>query len=55
VKGYLDYPEQIKKNYFTHRAIDTYTDANETFRISKHRLHKRYGHYSEIVIVNIFV
>jgi acyl carrier protein phosphodiesterase len=49
-KDYLDYPEQIKKGIILHRAIDTYTDANKTFRISKHRLHKRYGHYSGVIV-----
>ena len=47
---YLDYPEQIKKGIILHRYIDTFTDANETFRISKHRLHKRYGHYSGVIV-----
>lgn len=47
---YLDYPEQIKKGIILHRYIDTFTDANETFRISKHRLHERYGHYSGVIV-----
>ena len=47
---YLDYPEEIKKGIILHRYIDTFTDANETFRISKHRLHKRYGHYSGVIV-----
>ena len=29
---YLDYPEEIKKGIILHRDIDTFTDANETFR-----------------------
>jgi len=48
--NYLDYPEEIKKGILLHRYIDTFTDANETFRISKHRLHKRYGHYSGVIV-----
>ena len=47
---YLDYPEEIKKGIILHRYIDTFTDANETFRISKHRLHQRYGHYSGVIV-----
>ncbi|WP_026715580.1 ACP phosphodiesterase [Flavobacterium gelidilacus] len=47
---YLDYPEQIKKGIILHRYIDTFTDANEIFRISKHRLHERYGHYSGVIV-----
>lgn len=47
---YLDFPEEIKKGILLHRAIDTFTDANETFRISKHRLHERYGHYSGVIV-----
>lgn len=52
-KNYLDYPKEIQKGIILHRAIDTFTDAHKIFRISKHRLHKRYGHYSG-VIVDIF-
>ncbi|WP_339837874.1 acyl carrier protein phosphodiesterase [uncultured Flavobacterium sp.] len=47
---YLDYPQEIKKGIILHRYIDTFTDANETFRISKHRLHERYGHYSGVIV-----
>lgn len=47
---YLDYPDEIKKGIILHRYIDTFTDANETFRISKHRLHERYGHYSGVIV-----
>lgn len=47
---YLDYPEEIKKGIILHRYIDTFTDANEIFRISKHRLHERYGHYSGVIV-----
>lgn len=48
--NYLNYPSAIKKGIILHRAIDTFTDANETFRISKHRLHERYGHYSGVIV-----
>lgn len=47
---YLNFPDEIKKGIILHRAIDTFTDANTIFRISKHRLHERYGHYSGVII-----
>lgn len=47
---YLNYPSEIKKGILLHRYIDTFTDANLTFRISKHRLHERYGHYSGVIV-----
>ena len=47
---YLNYPDEIKKGIILHRYIDTFTDANEIFRISKHRLHERYGHYSGVIV-----
>ena len=52
-RDYLIFPEQVKKGILLHRQIDTFTDAHPTFRISKHRLHENYGHYSG-VIVDIF-
>ena len=54
--------DHIKGNQFTHldtkiqqgiklhRQIDTYTDAHKITRISKRRLHKRYGLFSGIII-----
>jgi acyl carrier protein phosphodiesterase len=47
---YLNYPDEIKKGIILHRYIDTFTDANKTFRISKQRLHERYGHYSGVIV-----
>ena len=47
---YLNYPHEIKKGIILHRYIDTFTDANDIFRISKHRLHERYGHYSGVIV-----
>lgn len=49
-KDYEHFPEDIKKGILLHRAIDTFTDAHAVFRISKHRLHERYGHYSGVII-----
>lgn len=44
------YSEDIQKGIYLHRAIDTFTDANEIVRISKRRLHERYGHYDGVII-----
>lgn len=49
-KDYEHFPEDIQKGILLHRAIDTFTDAHSVFRISKHRLHERYGHYSGVII-----
>ena len=52
VKGndYLDYVGDFQKGILLHRAIDSFTDANETYRLSKHRLHDKYGHYSGVIM-----
>lgn len=52
VKGndYLDYEGDLQKGILLHRAIDSFTDANATYRLSKHRLHKKYGHYSGVIM-----
>lgn len=52
VKGndYLDYEGDFQKGILLHRAIDSFTDANETYRKSKHRLHDNYGHYSGVIM-----
>lgn len=44
------YPENIQQGIYLHRAIDTFTDSNEIVRISKRRLHERYGHYDGVII-----
>lgn len=49
-KDYLNFPEDIKKGILLHRQIDTFTDAHPTYRKSKHRLHKKYGHYSGVIM-----
>ncbi|WP_132794661.1 acyl carrier protein phosphodiesterase [Tenacibaculum skagerrakense] len=43
-------PEDIQKGIHLHRKIDTFTDSNEIVRISKRRLHERYGHYDGVII-----
>ena len=41
---------KIQQGIKLHRQIDTYTDTHEITRISKRRLHKRYGLFAGIVI-----
>ena len=40
----------IQKGIKLHREIDTFTDSHKITRMSKRRLHKRYGLYDGIVI-----
>ena len=49
-KEYQIFPLDVQKGIILHRAIDTFTDAHPIFRISKHRLHEKYGHYSGVII-----
>ena len=42
-KDYLNFPEDIKKGILLHRQIDTFTDSHPIYRMSKHRLHEKYG------------
>lgn len=48
--GFLEYGGDFQKGILLHRAIDSFTDANKTYRISKHRLHENYGHYSGVIM-----
>lgn len=50
---YKKYPKEIKKGILLHRFIDSFTDTHPIYRLSKHRLHEKYGHYSG-VIMDIF-
>ena len=52
-KDYQQYPEQMQKGVLLHRAIDTFTDTHPITRRSSKRLHRRYRHYS-MVIVDIY-
>ena len=49
-KNYLTYPKDIQIGILLHREIDTFTDAHNTFRQSTKRLHKKYGHYSGVIV-----
>jgi len=47
---YKSFPIGIQKGIILHRNIDTFTDAHEIFRKSTKRLHKKYGHYSGVIV-----
>jgi len=49
-KKYLEFPVDIQTGILLHRQIDTFADANKTFRESTKRLHKNYGHYSGVIV-----
>lgn len=49
-KKYLDYPKEMQKGILLHREIDHFTDMHPTYRLSKHRLHEKYGHYSGVIM-----
>jgi len=52
-KKYQNFPKDIQTGILLHRAIDSYTDAHPVFKQSTKRLHKKYSHFSG-VIVDIF-
>ena len=52
-KDYQQYPEQMQKGVLLHRAIAAFTDTHPITRRSSKRLHRRYRHYS-MVIVDIY-
>ncbi len=49
-KRYQDHPDSIQVGILLHREIDTFTDAHPTVRLSTKRLHKRFGHYSGVIV-----
>ena len=53
-KHYEQYPVGIQIGIKLHRFIDTYTDAHEIYRKSKHRLHEKFGHYSGVIMDIIY-
>ncbi len=44
------YSERIQQGIFLHRKIDSFTDSHNIVKISKRRLHERYGHYDGVII-----
>jgi len=49
-KKYLDYEDEIQKGILLHRWIDSYTDSHAIVKQSTKRLHKKYGHYSGVIV-----
>ena len=49
-KQYKKHPKEIQIGILLHRHIDTYTDAHKTVRLSTKRLHKKYSHYSGVIV-----
>lgn len=49
-KKYKDYPKAVQIGILLHREIDSFTDAHPTFRKSTKRLHKKYSHYSGVIV-----
>ena len=49
-KKYLKYNEEIQKGILIHRWIDTYTDSHPIVKQSTKRLHKKYSHYSGVIV-----
>ena len=49
-KKYVQFPLGIQQGILLHRAIDSFTDAHPIVRKSTKRLHKKYGHYSGVIV-----
>ncbi|HMB99927.1 MAG TPA: acyl carrier protein phosphodiesterase [Flavobacteriaceae bacterium] len=49
-KDYKKFPKDIQIGILLHREIDTYTDKHKTVRKSTKRLHKKYSHYSGVIV-----
>jgi len=49
-KDYRKYNRELQIGILLHREIDTFTDAHETVRKSTKRLHKKYSHYSGVIV-----
>ena len=49
-KKYVKFPLGIQQGILLHRAIDSFTDAHPIVRKSTKRLHKKYGHYSGVIV-----
>ena len=49
-KNYRKRKKDVQIGVLLHRNIDTFTDAHKTVRKSTKRLHKKYGHYSGVIV-----
>jgi len=49
-KKYVQFPLGIQQGILLHRAIDSYTDEHPIVRKSTKRLHKKYSHYSGVIV-----
>ncbi len=49
-KDYKKFSKDAQIGILLHRHIDTFTDAHKTVRLSTKRLHKKYGHYSGVIV-----
>ena len=49
-KKYIQFPSGIQQGILLHRAIDSFTDTHPIVRKSTKRLHKKYGHYSGVIV-----
>ena len=49
-KKYVQFPLGIQQGILLHRAIDSFTDAHTIVRKSTKRLHKKYSHYSGVIV-----
>ncbi len=47
---YKHLPKGIQNGILLHRQIDTFTDSHLIVKQSKKRLHKKYGHYSGVIV-----
>ncbi len=49
-KEYESFPPEVQKGILLHRAIDTFTDSHQIFRLGTKRLHPKYHHYAGVVM-----
>jgi acyl carrier protein phosphodiesterase len=47
---YKHLPIRIQKGILLHRDIDSFTDAHPVPKVSSKRLHKKYSHYSRVIV-----
>jgi len=49
-KDFKKFQKEIQLGILLHREIDTYTDKHKIVRQSTKRLHKKYSHYSGVIV-----